>query len=62
MNMENYRESAHCTYDIKYYLVWITKCRKTVITEQIAIRTRELIRMIYQSNEVEILAGHVIGK
>lgn len=46
-------------YDIKYHLVRITKYRKPVITGQIAIRTRELVRMICQSNEVEILAGHV---
>ncbi len=57
--MENYRKSSHCTYDIKYHLVWITKYRKPVITGQIALRTRELIRILYQSNEVEILAGHV---
>ena len=57
--MENYRKSAHCTYDIKYHLVWITKYRKPVIAGQIALRTRELIRMICQGNEVEILAGHV---
>ena len=57
--MENYRKSAHCTYDIKYHLVWITKYRKPAITGQIALRTRELIRMICQSNKVEILAGHV---
>ena len=54
--MENYRKSARCTYDIKYHLVWITKYRKPVITGQIALRTRELIRMICQSNEA---AGHV---
>ena len=57
--MENYRKSAHCTYDIKYHLVLITKYPKPVITGKIALRTRELIRMICQSNEVEILAGHV---
>ena len=57
--MENYRKSSHCTYDIKYHLVWITKYRKLVITGQIAVRTRELVRMICHSNEVEILAGHV---
>ena len=44
--MENYRKSSHCTYDIKYHLVWITKYCKSVIA-------------ICQSNEVEILAGHV---
>ena len=57
--MENYRESSHCTYDIKYHLVWITKYRKPAITGKIAERTRELIRMNCKQNEVEILAGHV---
>ena len=57
--MENHRKPAHCTYVIKYYLVRITKYRKPVITGKIAIRTRELIRIICQSNEVEILAGYV---
>lgn len=57
--MKHYRKTPYCTYDIKYHLVWITKYRKPVITGKIAIRTRELIRIICQSNEVEILAGHV---
>lgn len=53
--MKNYRKSARCTYDIKYHLVGITKYRKPVITGKEMIRTRELIRIICQSNEVEIL-------
>lgn len=57
--MENYRKSAHCTYDIKYHIVWITKYRKPVLMGQIALRTRELIRKVCQTNDVEILAGHV---
>ena len=57
--MEDHRKSPHCMYDIKYHLVWIMKYRKPVITGKIALRARELIRMICQSNEVEILAGHV---
>ena len=57
--MDNYRKSSHCTYDIKYHIVWITKYRKPVLTGKIAERTRELIRGTRQRNEVEILAGHV---
>ncbi len=57
--MENYRKSAHCTYDIKYHVVWITKYRKAVLTGKIAERTRDLIRGTCKENEVEILAGHV---
>ncbi len=57
--MENYRKTSHCTYDIKYHIVWITKYRKPVMTGKIATRTREVIRLICQQNEVEILSGHV---
>ena len=57
--MENYRKSAHYTYDIKYHIVWITKYRKPVLMGKIAVRTRELIRKICQTNEVDILAGYV---
>ena len=57
--MENYRKSAHCTYDIKYHIVWITKYRKPVLTNKIADRTRELIRGTCKQNDVEILGGHV---
>ena len=57
--MEHYRKSSHCTYDIKYHIVWITKYRKPVLRGAIAERTRELVRMVCSTNEVEILAGHV---
>ena len=57
--MEHYRKSSHCTYDIKYHIVWITKYRKPVLRGPIAERTRELIRIICATNDVEILAGHV---
>ena len=57
--MENYRKSSHCTYDLKYHLVWITKYRKPALSGKISHRTRELIRMVCKENEVDILAGHV---
>ncbi len=57
--MKNYRKTAHSTYDIKYHIIWITKYRKPAITGKIAERTRELVRGVCKSNEVEILAGHV---
>ena len=57
--MENYRKSSHATYDLKYHIVWITKYRKLVLTGKVGERTRELIRQVCKTNEVEILAGHV---
>jgi len=57
--MQNYRKGSHTLFDLKYHLVWITKYRKQVLVGAVAERTRELIREICKSNEVEILQGHV---
>ena len=57
--MQNYRQSSHATYDLKYHLVWITKYRKKVLGGKIGERTRELIRQVCKNNEIEIIAGHV---
>ncbi|MCI9148666.1 MAG: IS200/IS605 family transposase [Hungatella sp.] len=57
--MGDYRKSAHCIYDMKYHIVWITKCRKPVLMGEIAIRTREMIRKLCRINDVEILSGYV---
>ena len=57
--MQNYRKSAHTTYDLKYHIVWITKYRKKVLVADIATKLRELLREICKANEVEILKGHI---
>jgi len=57
--MQNYRKGSHTLYDLKYHLVWITKYRKKVLVGAVAERTRELIREICKTNEVEIIKGHV---
>ena len=57
--MQNYRKTAHSVYDLKYHLVWITKYRKKVLKGDVAEKTRELIREVCKSNDVEIIKGHV---
>ena len=57
--MEHYRRSSHTVYDLKYHLVWVTKYRKPVLTGEIAIRLRELVREICKSKDIEILKGHI---
>jgi putative transposase len=57
--MENYRKTSHSLYDLKYHLVWITKYRKPVLTGELAVRVRELIRQICKENDIEIIKGHV---
>jgi REP element-mobilizing transposase RayT len=46
-------------FDLKYHIVWVTKYRKPILTTKRALRTRELIREIAQSKNVQILKGHV---
>jgi putative transposase len=57
--MENYRESSHTVYDIKYHIVWITKYRKPILRADIANLVRDLIREICRANDVEIIRGYV---
>ena len=57
--MENYRTGAHSRFDIKYHFVWVTKYRKKVLTGEVGIRVRDLVREVCRTNEIEILQGAV---
>lgn len=57
--MENYRKSAHSTYDLKYHVVWVTKYRKKILGGEVGKRVRDLVREICRTNDVEIIKGHV---
>ena len=59
--MKGYRLGAHTKYDLKVHLVWIPKYRKKVLTGDVALRVRDLIRQIAMEHEVEILSGKVAG-
>jgi putative transposase len=54
-----YRKASHCIYDLKYHIVWITKYRKPVLSREIGMRVRDLVRMICASLDVEIVKGNV---
>ena len=57
--MRKYRVGAHTKHDMKVHLVWIPKYRKKVLTGEIAIRVRDLIRQIAMEHEIAILSGKV---
>jgi putative transposase len=52
-----YRRSSHSIYDLKYHVVFCTKYRYRVLTDQIANRARDLIKEICSSNYVDIVSG-----
>ncbi len=57
--MRHYRLGAHTKSDLKVHLVWIPKYRKAVLTGEVAIRVRDLIRQIAMEHELEIISGKV---
>ena len=57
--MPEYRKESHAVYDIKYHFVWITKYRYKILTGDIALRTRELLRQGCEANKIRIIKGSV---
>ena len=57
--MRRYRLGAHTKSDLKVHLVWIPKYRKAVLTGEVAIRARDLIREIAMEHELAIISGKV---
>ena len=54
-----YRKGNHTIYNIEYHFVWVTKYRYHVLTGELKLRIREIIRQICQRHEINILKGHV---
>ena len=50
---------AHTKSDLKVHLVWIPKYRKAVLTGEVALRVRDLLRQIAAEHELEIVSGKV---
>jgi putative transposase len=60
--MNSYRKTSHSIYSIKCHIVWITKYRKAILTNEIGLRLRELIRQTCATLDVYIESGHVASE
>ena len=54
-----YRTGSHTKYKIEYHFVWVTKYRYRVLTGDVALRLRELVRQTCSMLEIEIIRGVV---
>jgi len=54
-----YRLGAHTKTDLKVHVIWIPKYRKPVLTGEVAVRVRDLVRTIAAEHELEIINGKV---
>ena len=57
--MRHYWLGAHTKGDLKLHVVWIPKYRKAVLTGEVAVRVRDLLRQIAAEHELEIVSGQV---
>ena len=57
--MRRYNLGAHTKTDLKVHLIWIPKYRKRVLTGQVAIRARDILRQIAMEHELDIITGKV---
>ena len=55
----DYRYGSHTVDNIEYHFVWVTKYRYKVLTGDVALRVRELVRQTCESFEIKILQGVV---
>jgi hypothetical protein len=59
MNETRYRRNAGAIYSLKYHLVWCPKYRRSVLTEPIAVRLKELLQQKAEELEIEIEAFEI---
>lgn len=55
----DYRYGSHTVFNIEYHFVWVTKYRYKVLTGDVALRVRELVRQICEIFEIRIIKGVV---
>jgi putative transposase len=58
---EFFKVNAYPKTSLKVNLVWASKYRRRVLTGQVAIRAREVLRHIALEHEIEIIAGKVLN-
>ena len=56
---EEYRKGPHTVYDVQYHFVWVSKYRYQVLTGEVAVHARELIRQTCEARNITILGGHI---
>ena len=58
--MQTYETLKHTTWDCKYHVVFITKCRKKTLYGQIRRELGPVFRELARQKECEIIEGHLM--
>jgi putative transposase len=57
---DNTKSGAHCRYDLKYHIVWIPKFRRSVLTGELAVRTKQVLHEIAEEYGLNVIALEVM--
>ena len=57
---DNTRSGAHCRYNLKYHLVWITKYRQGLLTNELSTRLKQILHSIAEEYGFGIIAVEVM--
>ena len=58
--MDDYESLKHTRWECKYHVVFIPKCRRQKLYQQLRQHLREVFRRLAQQRESDILEGHLV--
>jgi putative transposase len=58
--MDDYESLKHTRWECKYHVVFIPKCRRTKLYQQLRQHLGEVFRQLAQQKESRILEGHLV--
>jgi putative transposase len=58
--MDDYRSLSHTVWDCKYHVVWIPKCRRKTLYDQLRKNLGQVFRELARQRESEVLEGHLM--
>jgi putative transposase len=58
--MDEYQSLSHTVWDCKYHVVWIPKCRRKTLFEQLRKNLGPVFRELARQRESDILEGHLM--
>jgi putative transposase len=58
--MDDYESLKHTKWECKYHIVFIPKCRRQKLYQQLRQHLGEVLRQLAQRKESQILEGHLV--
>lgn len=59
--MDEYQSLSHTVWDCKYHVVWISKCRRKALYEELRKHMGPVFRALGRQKESEIEEGHLMS-